>query len=1014
MFDYHLSFGSPGYLALLAVVPLLWWASYRSLSGLGRWRRPMAIGFRSVILVLLILAAAEMQLVRSSHRLTVIYLLDQSLSIPADRRKAMIEYVNEAIREHRRQDDRAGVIVFGRDASIEIPPFDDAVQISSPIESLLDPEYTNLAGAMKLAQASFPEDAAKRIVILSDGNQNVGNALEQAQGLAAAGIGIDVLPIQYRARAEVAVEKVTIPSDVRRGQPFDLNVILNNTTEPSARDAGVVKGRLVVTQKTNDQPVVLSDQAVELPPGKRVFTVRQQIDQPDFYTYEARFVPDRPEDDAIPQNNRASTFTQVRGRGQVLLIEDAQNRGEFDRLVEGLRRENLQVAVETTDQLFTTLAELQRFDTVLLANVPRERFSDDQIQILARNTQTMGSGLVMLGGPSSFGAGGWTNTAVEEAMPVDFQIKSAKVIPKGALALLMHASEMPEGNYWQKVIAQQAIKTLGNEDYCGLIYYNGTDQWLWGGGMAKVGGNRQRMLGLTDRMVPGDMLHFDPAMWMAQRGFLAVPNAAVKHMIIISDGDPTPPSAGVVKALMDLKVTISTVAIGAHGPAESALLQSIATRTGGKYYQVKNPQALPSIYQREARRVARPLIYENKNGVVPRLKVRHEMVRGIAAAPPVTGFVMTTVKESSLVEVSLLSPLPVEERNSTILASWTYGLGKSVAFTSDAGARWATDWPGWPNYDKLFSQMVRWSMRPVGDTGKFTVATEVEDGQARIVITALDKNDEFINFLAMNGTAVGPGMKPLDVKIRQTAPGRYVGAFDVPDSGTYHLTILPGANQAPILTGVSVPYSAEFRDREPDEALLTGLASLAPKGGAAGTVIRDSGGRDAIKEWLRVDSFRHDLPKATSSQDIWPYLVFLGACLFFGDVFVRRVTVDLAWLLPLAAQARDWVLRRPGMPVASEYMDRLRNRKAEVSERLQQKQTAARFEPEADAPVDAAVLETGSAPAQKPKKSTQPAGGAMAPEKPKEEESYTARLLKAKQKVWEEKKKGTGSEPKKG
>ena len=91
----------------------------------------------------------------------------------------------------------------------------------------------------------------------------------------------------------------------------------------------------------------------------------------------------------------------------------------------------------------------------------------------------MGGGLVVLGGPNSFGAGGWTNTELEQALPVDFEIKSAKVVHVGALVLMMHASEMPQGNQWQKVVAQVAIKALGAQDYCGLLHFQGTDQWLW-------------------------------------------------------------------------------------------------------------------------------------------------------------------------------------------------------------------------------------------------------------------------------------------------------------------------------------------------------------------------------------------------------------------------------------------------------------------------------------------------------------------------------------------------------
>ncbi len=98
---------------------------------------------------------------------------------------------------------------------------------------------------------------------------------------------------------------------------------------------------------------------------------------------------------------------------------------------------------------------------------------------------------------------------------------------------------------------------------------------------------------------------------MAQKEFARIQDAAIKHMIIISDGDPSPPSGGVIQALVNLRVTVSTVAVGAPGPAESRVLDNLAKATGGKFYKVNNPRALPRIFQREVRRVAHPLIFES-------------------------------------------------------------------------------------------------------------------------------------------------------------------------------------------------------------------------------------------------------------------------------------------------------------------------------------------------------------------------------------------------------------------
>jgi uncharacterized membrane protein len=1010
----HYSITSPlpwlqlGLLALLALACLvvMWFYSYRRLAGLGAVRKWFALCLRTLVIVLLFFALAEIQFVRTSEKLTVLYLLDRSVSVPNDARKNEVDYVNAVIKEQRKGHDRAGALVFGRDAAIEFPPFDDAVQIPGDIESAVDPEFTNLAEAMKLALASFPEDAAKRIVVVSDGNQNLGNAVEQAKALAAAGVGIDVLPIRYPIRQEIIVDRVSIPPDIRRGQPFDIRVVATNTCEATAKHNGEVHGRLLVTRITGDRKDILSDEPVTLKPGKNVFTRRQEIENPNFYTYEARFVPDKLEGN-LPQNDRATAFTHVQGKGRVLLIENGdEKRGEFDTLVEHLRKQELEVDIQPTNQLFSTLGELQPYDAVVLANVPREQFTDGQISMLVRNTQQMGAGLVMLGGPNSYGAGGWAGSELEKAMPVDFQIKSAKVVPRGALVILFHASEMAQGNYWQKVIGKKSIEALGPQDYCGVMHYGGMGmEWLWKNGLVEIGENRASMLGRIDRMVPGDMPDFEPGMALAVQGFKNLPesNQAVKHMIVISDGDPSPPWGSTLSKLKNLGVTISTVAIGAHGPAESGLLNSIATNGGGKFYAVNNPKTLPKIFQREVRRVARPLIWE-KSPVRPEVRLQHEILSGIDAKqwPPLKGFVLTSKKENPLVETLLTSPLPAEGDNNTLLASWTYGLGKAAAFTSDAGARWTDGWVNLELYDKLFGQMIRWSMRPAGGTGKFTVTADPGDGQVRVIINALDKDDEFLNFLAMSGTAVGPDMQPLPMKIEQTAPGRYVGTFSAKDAGSYFVMVVPGPGQAPIRTGINVPYSDEYRELEPNELLLKQLAETVPKGGKPGKVIEVPADKSGTAGLLATNTFRHDLPKAKSSQDAWHYFLLVASCLFFSDIFVRRVQVNFGWLAPYYHRLSNWILRRQEKPAEVVMLDRLKSRKAEVADQIEQRRGAVRFEmPQAGKPADLTMLEEPSSPTPKEKK---PAAGPDISQKA-EQESYTERLLKAKKKAWEERNK---------
>ncbi|MCU0876203.1 MAG: VWA domain-containing protein [Pirellulaceae bacterium] len=1033
MFGFKFGFDQPWWLILLALVPVLWIFSFRSLSGLGPFRRLFALGLRTFVFVLLVLALAGIQLQKISDKVTVLYLLDQSESIPKLTREAMIQYVMKDVQQHRRtgdlqsaSEDKAGVIVFGREATIEHPPFADEIRAVGQLESLfnLRTDATNIASALKLAQASFPEDAAKRIVIVTDGNENLGDARTIARTLADTGIGIDVIPIKLPSQREIAVEKVALPPDIRRGQPIQARVVIENYTQPTQENpTGEVPGRLRVIRRFSNQDELLGgkEQQVTLKPGKNVFSFEHTIDVPAGYTYRAEFVPDDPGADVQQQNNAASAFTHVRGKGRVLLIEDWENPREFDFLIQSLGKQNIEVDVIGSDRLFTSLAELQGYDCVVLANVPRAsggetdnkestNFSDEQIEMLVRNTQQFGSGLVMIGGDRAFGAGGWTNTELEKAMPVDFQIKNAKVKAVGALVMLMHASEIAQGNYWQKVIGAEALKVLGPSDYCGCLHwddFSGRENWLWrdsstGRGLSRIQDRQKIWLAKIDRMQPGDMPQFEPAMKMALADFKAN-NASIKHMIIVSDGDPSPASGATLNAFKAAGVKISTAAVGSHGPATSAELQRIANITGGKYYVVTNPKALPRIFQIEARRVARPLVKEDPKGIpIVVSDPSHEMIQNVGdGVPPVTGFVLTTKKENPLVEV-LMRAGNIDPENGTVLASWQFGAGKSVAFTSDAGRKWAGQWTSWDGYDKTFSQMIRWAMRPVNEEGKFSIATDFKDGKVRVVVTALDKNDEFLNFLNMSAAGSGPEMENVELNFRQEAPGRYVGEFPADKAGSYLLAVNTGQGNNMLLTGVTVPYSAEFRDREENRALLTTLAGQKPTGGQPGVLIEGEMQDGAIDRLVAAaDTFRRTLAKAVSSQEFWPYFLLVAAVVFLADVFVRRVQVHFYWVAPAIGNLYRRIRGVPQEDARDERLERLRNRKAAVSDQIDERRAAARFEPQADAPdirgydeVIADAAAGGGGPETPRPSSTGPTQTPQA-----EQDTYTERLLAAKKKA---------------
>ena len=915
----------------------------------------------------------------------------------------MLDYVIRNVRRHRVQDrnDRAGIVVFGRDASIEIPPFDDDIPQLRRLESLRGgTDATNLETALNLAQASMPEDTSRRIVVVTDGNENLGQARKFAARVAQAGIGIDVVPVVLDATREVLTEKIDVPQNIRKGQPFEMRVVVNNFDDTGGAEPA--NGKLRVTQTVGGEETLMLEESITADAGKNVISIKHQIDQPAAYEYKAEFIPDSDEDDGLRQNNSASAYTYVRGQGRVLVIEDAQARGNFDLMIDTLRDNNIEVVIQPSDQLFGSLPELQAYDAVILAGVPRvsgestdqlAAFTDDQIEMLVSNTETMGAGLLMIGGPDAFGAGGWIGTKLEQAMPVDFKIRNTKIRAVGALALIMHACEMPEGNYWEKVVARAAIEQLGPADFGGVLHWTMRgDAWLWGGrnGLMEVGPNRKAMLAAIGRMTPGDMPQFDPAMKMAVSGLTRTP-ASVKHCVIISDGDPTPPSPGTMKAFTDNNITISTVAIQSHGLAESRRLEGIAKQTGGKYYGNVQGRALPRIFQNEARRVSRPLVYEPENGAVPEVIFPHALLDGVdRVVPPISGFVLTQTKDSPLAQVLIQSPKPDSPENATILAVWTYGLGRTAVLTTDAGSRWASDWTEWDGYEKFYSQLVRWLMRPTGDTGKFTIASQVRDGEVQVIMNALNKDDTFQNFLEIQATAVDPKMRSIPLEMRQTAPGRYVGTFPADRAGSYFVNVVPAPGAAPLTTGVTVPYSDEFRVRESNQALIEALASIEPRNGEAGIVTPPLDTQPS-EELIDTNAFRGGLAFARSIRDAWPWFVLAGCCLFLADVFVRRVAVGFGWLGNALKRLRG--TDRDQSSVTTARLDALKKSKESVGDSLEKRRASVRFEPTAS-DQDLGEVELSDKPASK----QQPSAKADIDDEPAGP-SYTERLLEAKRKA---------------
>ncbi|HUU82032.1 MAG TPA: VWA domain-containing protein [Phycisphaerae bacterium] len=867
------AFEKPEWLWLCLLVPVLVLLSLRSLAGLDPVRRVMSLILRSLVIVVLAAGLAEVVKVRTNKDLTVMFLMDRSDSVK-EKLTEQEEYIR-AVCEDIPSQDRIGVIDFARTAYLEQLPMEGGYFLDpGRLPDMPNKDRTDIAAAVRLAMAMFPHDTAKRIVILSDGNDNMGDVVGEAQRARADNVVIDVVPLWYRHRNEVYFDRMIAPTNAEEGEQVPLRMVLH-----SRRSAGGT-----VDLYHNGVKVELpADYAhVDLQPGNNAFMVKLPVRSGGPQRFSAVFTPDSPDQDTIVDNNRGDAFSFVAGRGKVLVVS---GNPEHDvRLVEALLSENITVHTQRAAEGQMDLLQMLEYSCIVLANVPANTFTDEQHKQLASYVRDLGGGLIMTGGDESFGAGGWIGSPVADVMPVSFEIKHKRVIPRGALVLIMHSCEIPRGNFWGKEVAKKSVDTISSRDYIGVLAYS----WSPGGENWEVplniASNKAWIKSRIDQMQIGDMPDFDATMALALKGLKAT-DAAQKHIIIISDGDPSPPQASILKEMKDLKITCSTIGIGYGSHVVERTLRDIATATEGRFYACRNPRMLPQIFVKESKIVRRPLIIDEP--FQPQVLVADsEVMPGIFSSedlPELGGLVLTSPKEDSRVQMPLVRA--TKDGNDPVLAHWQEGLGKAVAFTSGYWPRWGQQWTGWDRFAKLWAQIVRWSMRQEAPA-EFETFTRIEGDTGRIVVEALDKDAGYLNFLQFKTNVIRPDQTVLPVQFTQTGPGHYEASFALDQTGPFIANVAvfeAGEYKGSIHTGAAVPFSPEFRELSTNEALLRQVADI-------------SGGR-----WLNMnpesdDVFSHDLPPTVARRPAWDWtLAWLLLPLFLLDVAIRRLASWLAF-----------------------------------------------------------------------------------------------------------------------
>lgn len=865
-------FTNPTYLLLLIPLVAGLWYSFRHVHGMAKGRKRLAFAIRLVLFASLILALSGPEARRPNQGLCTIFLLDRSDSISETDRKEAEKFVGEAMHKLG-PEDMAGVVAFGKNPVVDSAP--GGRRELGRVLSTVDGSASDLAAAVRLASASFPDGKARRIVMFSDGNETAGDLSEAAQVAATDGVPIDVVPLGQEARTgETTVVAVETPTEIRVQQPFDLRVIA---------DSGRAQRGLLEIDRDG---VVVKRMTVDLTEGRNALVVPEKLDDVGFHRYRATL---RADHDVDNRNNVGLNFVAVRGKPRVLVLQE--NPRETT-LVDALRKHGLAVDLGGPASIPSRPEDLQVYDAILLNDINASNLTLNQMKLLQAAVRDSGVGLGMIGGENSFLPGGYYGTPVAEALPVDLNIRQRKTFPSTSILVMIDASGsmgMTEGSQTKLQLAgkaaEETVKLMSPLDRIGVA--GSTDGIEFVVPMQKLTDKNATISQIHKLATGGGGIYIRPSMDKAEEVLSREPSQ-VRHFILLADGSDSEDQEGAIQTAIRMraqKITTSVVAIG-DGP-DVPFLKQLAAAGGGRYYLAQKASQLPAIFTQDTSIMSRSAIEEG--AFIPKMSIGEEILRGISdeGVPQLLAYDLTDSRP--LARTGMRT-----HKDDPLLATWQYGLGQSLAFTSDAHNRWARYWVGWPGFGAFWSQAVRAISRKATQND-YQVNVRHEGGRGIVDVKAYDKYGNPLT--ASNATlrVATPSGGSRELRLSQQGPGQYQASFDSTEIGTYIVTVAepdPKGGSRTSSTGFSLPYPPEYRTFRGNRPLLERTASL-------------TSGQTLTKP---EQALRPVPNPGASISELWPFLLLFATLLLPIDIGVRRLALPLGEIL---AKAWARLRRRP-------------------------------------------------------------------------------------------------------
>ncbi len=802
---------------------------------------------RSVVLVLLILALSGPAIRGYTDKITTVLAVDLSHST-LSRKERILSIIKSAYTE--KTEDAVGIVCFGSDAKVEAMP---TGKFLPSLNTAVGTDFTNIDSGLKMSGTILPEDTKKRIVLFTDGLENMGDALTQAKVLKDRGIELNIFPVTGDLAEEVQLVSVNIPKYIKKSTQYPIEVSVYSLTET---DAQIFVYR--------DNQLTAQDEVV-IRPGENKYIFNDIAQKSGGTVYRVEVVAEK---DTFQQNNRLYAYSYIEGEPNILLIGSAEDTGEIYKILNGagVNLQQVQPSQATED-----LQILSTYDAIILTNTAADSLSEEFLKSLESYVKDNGGGLLVSGGENAFALGDYYNTPLETVLPVEMQLKDKDDKANlGLVTVIDRSGSMGMGEYGVSKLemAKEALirstDNLKPDDYFGVVSFD--TEFEWSLDLTRVEGNTEYINDKIAKINMGGGTSILPALTEAYEK-LVTADTKLKHIVLLTDGQAEQNGYdNLIKKMNEAGITLSTVAVGSD--SDTKLLNKLALTGNGRYYFTNEFTDLPKIFVKETMMAGRDYLVNEE--FYPVADYDHSILRGIESLPRLTGYVATTAKSTADVVLQHVNQKGIPE---PILACWQYGLGKAAAWTSDLNGSRTQEWLSTDEGVKTLLNTVSWTMRKQ-DASQLNITTKVNGTGTDIIIDFPYYQD----ILSVKATLVSSDGVAYPVTFNTVAPGQYSGFLseNKRDAYSVNMEISRYGSEQRFVTGLSIAYSPEYdiRNKESGLQLLKKMAQI-----SGGSISEKP---EEIFEPLKLNE------NGYTETDLSDLLLTLGIILFLADIAIRR------------------------------------------------------------------------------------------------------------------------------